>query len=77
MPIQVQCCGLFLMVVLLYFYGRQKTIKLNTGRAFRNVFLMTFVCIIFDVLSCIAISNRGVISGFAVDFVRKTYLPRW
>lgn len=74
MPIQVQCCGLFLMVMLLYFYGSQKTIKLNTGRAFRNAFLMTFVCIIFDILSCIAITNRGVISGFVVDFVSKTYL---
>lgn len=74
MPIQVQCCGLFLMVMLLYFYGNQKTIKLNTGRAFRNVFLMTFVCIIFDILSCIAITNRDVLADILVDFVSKTYL---
>ena len=74
MPIQVQCCGLFLMVMLLYFYGSQKTIKLNTGRAFRNSFFMTFVCIVFDILSCIAITNRDVIPGLVVDFVSKTYL---
>lgn len=74
MPIQVQCCGLFLMVLLLYFYGNQKTIKLNTGRAFRNAFLMTFVCVIFDILSCLAITNRNVLSGVIVDLVSKTYL---
>jgi len=74
MPIHVQCCGLFLMVMLLYFYGGQKTIKLNTGRAFRNAFFMTFVCIIFDILSCLAITNRDMLPGIIVDFVSKTYL---
>ncbi len=74
MPIHVQCCGLFIMVMLLYFYGGQKTIKLNTGRAFRNAFFMTFVCIIFDILSCLAITNRDMLPGIIVDFVSKTYL---
>lgn len=74
MPIQVQCCGLFLMIMLAYFYVNQKTIKLNTGRAFRNAFFVTFICVIFDILSCIVITNRNVISGILVDFVSKTYL---
>lgn len=74
MPIQVQCCGLVLMLILLYFYKSQKRIKLHTGRAFINAFCMTFVCITFDILSCIAISRRDFFSDIAVEIIGKTYL---
>lgn len=74
MPIQVQCCGLVLMAILFYFYKSQKTIKLNTGRAFWNAFCMTSVCIIFDILSCIAISIRELLPVLVVKLVSKTYL---
>ncbi|MBD5130214.1 MAG: EAL domain-containing protein [Ruminococcaceae bacterium] len=74
MPIQMQCCGLVLMAILLYFYKSQKTIKLNTSRAFLNAFFMTFVCILFDIISCIAITNAEFIPDFLVRFISKTYL---
>ncbi len=74
MPIQVQCCGLALMLILLYFYKSQKRIKLNTGKAFINAFCMTFVCISFDILSCIAISRRDIFPDIAVEIIGKTYL---
>lgn len=74
MPIQMQCCGLVLMAILLYFYKSQKTIKLNTGRAFLNAFCMTFVCIMFDIFSCIVISRRDVFPAIIVETVSKTYL---
>ncbi len=74
MPIQMQCCGLVLMAILLYFYKSQKTIKLNTGRAFLNAFCMTFVCIMFDIFSCIVISRRDVFPAIIVEIVSKTYL---
>lgn len=74
MPIQVQCCGLVLMAILFYFYRTQKTIKLNTGNAFRNAFCMTFVCVLFDILSCVAISSRDIFPMFGVKLISKTYL---
>lgn len=74
MPIQMQCCGLALMAILLYFYKSQKTIKLNTGKAFLNAFCMTFVCIMFDIFSCIAISRRDIFPGIAVEIISKSYL---
>ena len=74
MPIQMQCCGLALMAILLYFYKSQKTIKLNTGRAFLNAFCMTFVCIMFDIFSCIAISRRDIFPGIVVEIISKSYL---
>lgn len=74
MPIHMQCCGLILMAILFYFYKSQKTIKLNTGRAFWHSFYMTFICIFFDILSCVVIIEREVLPDFLVKFVSKTYL---
>ncbi len=74
MPIQIQCCGLLLMLILLYFYKSQKTIKLNTEKAFWNSFRMTFVSIILDILSCIAIRYREFLPDIAVKLISKTYL---
>lgn len=74
MPIQVQCCGLLLMLILLYFYKSQKTIKLNTEKAFWNSFRMTFSSICLDILSCAAISYREFLPDFVVKLISKTYL---
>lgn len=74
MPIQMQCCGLVLMAILLYFYKSQKTIKLNTGKAFLNAFCMTFVCVLFDIFSCVVISRQDIFPIIIVKIISKTYL---
>ena len=74
MPIQVQCCGLLLMLILIYFYRSQQTIKLNTEMAFWNSFRMTLLCVAFDILSCIAISLMDVLPLLVVEIISKTYL---
>ena len=51
MHIQIQCCGIVLMLVLFYFYMRQRRIALHTQRTFLNVFWSTFACIAVDILS--------------------------
>ena len=62
MHIQIQCCGIVLMLVLFYFYMRQKRVSLDTQRAFLVVFFATFICITFDILSIGAIEYRHVLS---------------
>ena len=74
MHIQLQCCGIVLMLVLFYFYMRQKRISLDTEKAFLGVFLSTLVCIIMDILSIGAIEFRHVLSEPFAKFVAKTYL---
>ncbi len=74
MPIQVQCCGLVVMMVLFYFYKSQRTITLNTVKAFRNSFVTTFINIVLDIASCIVIRFRESIPGLLVDAVCKSYL---
>lgn len=74
MHIQIQCCGIVLMLVLFYFYMRQKRISLDTQRAFLGVFWATFICIIMDILSIGVIQYRHVFTEPVAKFVAKTYL---
>lgn len=74
MPVQVQCCGLILMLILFYFYKSQKSIKLNTEKSFWNAFCMTLCCIILDIMSCVMIVKMDFFSILPVKFVCKTYL---
>lgn len=74
MPVQVQCCGLFSMLLLLYFYKSQKRINLRTGKAFERTFFMSILCICFDILSCIAIVYDRLLPVLLVRFICKTYL---
>ncbi len=74
MQIQIQCCGIVLMLVLLYFYMRQRRISLNTQKAFLSVYLATIICITVDILSIEAIQYRYLFPEVFVKFVAKSYL---
>lgn len=74
MHIQMQCCGIVLMLVLLFFYLRQKRISLNTERAFLRALCFNLFCVIFDVFSIIVIYCRDWLPGWFVDFICKSYL---
>ncbi len=74
MQIQIQCCGIVLMMVLFYFYIRQKRIALKTQWAFLGVYGATFACILLDVFSIGVIEYRHVLSETFARFVAKTYL---
>lgn len=74
MHIQIQCCGIVLMLALFYFYMRQKRLFLYTQRAFLGVFWATFFCILLDILSIGAINYRHVLSEAFAKLVAKSYL---
>lgn len=74
MHIQIQCCGIVLMLVLFYFYTHQKRISLDTQKAFLGVFWATFFCITMDILSIGAIQYRHVLTEPVAKFAAKTYL---
>ena len=38
MSIQMQCCGIVLMLLLFYFYIRQRRISLDTQKTLKNAF---------------------------------------
>lgn len=74
MHIQVQCCGIALMVVLLIFYLRQRRVSLKTERAFLRAFCVTMACIVFDILSIIVIAHKDELPSFLVELICKSYL---
>ncbi len=74
MSITVQCCGLVLMLILLYFYKSQKKISLGTERAYFRLFCMAFASIMLDILSCFAITNMDVLPPWVTALSCKTYL---
>ncbi len=74
MNIQVQCCGLVLLLVILYFYIRRKKINLNTGKAFFRLFYITLGSISLDILSIILLTRHEAVPELVIDIVCKLYL---
>ncbi len=71
--IQVQCCGIVLLIVLLIFYMNQKKLNLATEKAFLLTFIVSFACIILDVLSIVTIMNMEQLHPLLVAFICKSY----
>lgn len=74
MNIQVQCCGIVLMLVLIVFYETQKKLHLDTGRAFFQTVIVALISIILDVLSIVAICHQDSVPELVVKIVCKSYL---
>lgn len=74
MNIQMQCCGLFLLLVLFVFYMRQKRLNLVTEKAFFVVFIVMLSCITLDILSIVCIIYRNVLPMLLVHLVCKSYI---
>lgn len=74
MSIRVQVCAVLVMLVLLYFYRRQRRIGLRTGRAYWRMFCVAFVSISFDIISCVVITNMQSLPIIVVELACKTYL---
>lgn len=74
MNIKMQCCGMVLMVIILYFYLCRRKIKLRTSQAFVALCNITLISLVLDVLSVIMITLHDSFSEAAVDIVCKGYL---
>lgn len=74
MNIKVQCCGIVLMLVILYFYSRQKTIRLNTEKAFVRMFCIIMTGLVTDIFSLAALTHMESLPVWLVDFACKLYI---
>lgn len=74
MNIQVQCCGIILLLVFLYFFVRQKNLHLSTGTAFFRTLIAALISITMDALSVVAICNMDMLPLSFVRLICKTYL---
>lgn len=78
MSIRIQCCGIIVLLILIFFQGRQRRTHLVTERIFRWVIWTSLACLLLDVGSILAI-NYAFAPGhsvpmFLVDLVSKLYL---
>lgn len=74
MNIIAQCCGIALMLVILYFYQRQKKIRLKTGDAFCRALCVTLLCVMLDIVSIVAIDKMEQLPRLLVEIICKSYL---
>lgn len=74
MNIDVQCCGIAVLVILFLFYIQKKTLATRAERVFRCSFLMIAFCLVMDVSSIAAITYRSSLPLWFVNAVCKTYL---
>ena len=74
MNILTQCCGIFLLFVIMYFYNSQKKVQLQTGRAFMGIWITTFFSLLLDTLSMVLLTYRDSLPDFLVKFGCKAYV---
>ncbi len=74
MNIQVQCCGIVILLLIWYFSVRQKTLGLESEKLFLINMGVTSFCVIMDITSIVAICNQELLPGFLLAFICKTYI---
>jgi len=72
--IQLQVCGLLMLLLLLIFYKSHKTLKLYTENVFFRTMFITFLTVTFDTLSVVGIYYSDSLPLVLVKAVCKTYL---
>lgn len=74
MNIQVQVCGLLIVLLLYCFYMSSKTLKLYTEKIFHQAMSMSILCLFMDILSVVAITYQDVLQLFLVESICKLYI---
>ena len=74
MNIQVQCCGLAILTILLDFSMRKKNLGLFSEKLFRVMLAATYLCISLDIISVVLIVNHEKLPELLVLFVCKLYI---
>ncbi len=74
MNIQMQVCGLIILVLILYFYKRQDTVGLYTETLFRRALYTCIICLVLDILSVVMIMSQAFFPGWLVRAECKLYL---
>ena len=74
MNIQIQCCGLVVLLVLLIFLVSGKKVGLYTEKIFSMVLAVTIICVTLDIASIVAITYEKQLPQLLVTVACKSYL---
>lgn len=73
MNIQVQCCGIILLLLLIGLFFKDRRLGLYQEHAFLKVAVCTLVSIVLDISTIIAITYREFLPVLFLDLLCKTY----
>ncbi len=74
MNVKTQCCGLAILLVILYFYFYHKKVKMKTERAFFKLFIAVFMSVCFDIASIWGIVHADIIPQIVREILCKLYV---
>jgi len=74
MSVLAQTCGIVMIIILLYFFKRQKQLHLHTEQAFFRLVCWVLLCLCLDISSIIVIDRRHILPPWFVEFVAKAYI---
>lgn len=74
MSAMAQCCGIVMILILLYFFRRQKKIHLHTEQAFLRLSCCALICLCLDISSIFVINRRDILPSWFVAFIAKLYI---
>lgn len=74
MNIQVQCCGVVILILIWYFSLRKKLLGLESVKLFLLTMGVNSFCITMDIASVVAIHSRQRIPGLLLALICKTYI---
>ena len=74
MNIQIQACGLFILILLLIFYKSHKTLKLYKEKVFYRVLCIIMISLSLDILSIVVIYYRQILLELFVKLTCKAYV---
>ncbi len=72
--IKVQCCGIVLLLIILYIYVRRKKINFKTEKAFMALFGITLVNLTLDTVSIVVLTHHDEFTNIFINVICKTYL---
>ena len=76
MNIELQCCGLIMLLVLVGLVAREKSLDISSRRSFKNAMYACIACLLMDIASVICIVNAsdGDFSRIVTLAICKIYL---
>lgn len=74
MNIQMQICGMIILIVLAVFYKSNRTLKLYSEGIFFRVMIFAIASLSLDILSLVVIGYRQMLPMILVYLVCKTYI---
>lgn len=74
MNIKTQCCGLAILLVILYFYFYHKKVNMKTEKVFFKFFIAVFLSVCLDIVSIWGIVHADSIAPIVREVLCKLYV---